>query len=54
MLLCVIFESPKKILRKVYHTKENEKRNLMELVSVPQHLRVRSYERLNFLIHCTF
>ena len=28
------FWSPKKVLRKVYHLKGNEKRNLMALVSV--------------------
>ena len=28
------FWSPKKVLRKVYHLKEKEKRNLMALVSV--------------------
>ena len=28
------FGSPKKVLRKVYHSKVNKKRNLMALVSV--------------------
>ena len=46
--------SPKKALRKVYHIIENGKRNLMALVSVAWHLRVGSYERLKFIIHCTF
>ena len=46
--------SPKKVLRKVCHSKGNEKRNLMTLISVAQHLRVGSYERLKFFIDCTF
>ena len=28
------FQSPKKVLRKVYHSIENEKRSLMALISV--------------------
>ena len=46
--------SRKKVLRKVYHLTGNGKRNLMALVSVAWHLRVGSYERLKFIIHCTF
>ena len=38
-----IFWSPKNVLRKVCHSLVNEKRNLMALVSVVQHLRVWSY-----------
>ena len=41
------FWSSKKVLREVYHLKGNEKRNLMALVSVAQHLRVGSYERFS-------
>ena len=50
------FESPKKVLRKVSHSKVHEKRSLMALVSVAYHLRVESYmyERLEFFIVCTF
>ena len=44
-----IFGSWKKVLRKVCHSKGNEKRNLMAFVSVAQHLRVGNYERLKFL-----
>ena len=47
-------ESPKTVLRKVYHLTGNRKRNLMALVSVAWHLRVGSYEHLKFIIHCTF
>ena len=39
-----------KVLRKVYHLKGNEKRNLMALVSVAQHLRLGSCERLKLLV----
>ena len=46
--------SPKKVLRKVYRLTGNGKRNLMTLVSVAWHLRVGSYERFKFFIHCTF
>ena len=46
--------SPKKVLRKAYHLTGNGKRNLMTLVSAAWHLRVGSYERLKFIIHCTF
>ena len=49
-----IFEGPKKVMRKVYQSKGNEKRNLKAIVSVAWHLQVRSYKRLKFLIHCTF
>ena len=47
------FGSPKKVLRKVYHSKVNKKRNLMALVSVAKHLQVGSYmyERLKLLIY---
>ena len=38
-----IFRSPKKVLRKVYHSIVNVKRNLMALVSAAQHLQMRSY-----------
>ena len=48
------FWSPKKVVRKVYHLNGYEKRNLMTLVSVAQHLRVGSYERLKFFPRCTF
>ena len=51
---CFFLASPKKVLRKVCHSKGNEKRNLMTLISVAQHLRVGSYERLKFFIDCTF
>ena len=51
----VIFSpSPKKVLRKVCHLKGNEKRNLMTLVSVAQHLHVGSYERLKVLFTVHF
>ena len=49
-----VFGSRKKVLRKVYHLNGYKKRNLMTLVSVAWHLRVGSYERLKFIIHCTF
>ena len=45
--LHVFFGNP--VLLKVCHSKGNEKRNLMALVSVAWHLRVGSYERQNFL-----
>ena len=48
------FGESKKVLRKVYHSKGNEKRNIMTLISVAQHLRVGSYKRLKFFIDCTF
>ena len=38
-----VFGSLKKVLRKVWHSIVNEKRNLMALVSAAQHLRVGSY-----------
>ena len=49
-----IFASPKKVWRNVCCPKENEKRNLMAFVSVAQHLRVGSYERLRFLFTVHF
>ena len=50
----LIFARLKKVLRKVCHSKGNEKINLMALVSVAQHLLVGSYEHLKFFISCTF
>ena len=46
--------SPKKVLRKVYHSKGNGKRNLLMLISVAQHLRVGSYERLKLFLYSAF
>ena len=37
------FWESEKVLRKVWHSIVNEKRNLMALVSATQHLRVGSY-----------
>ena len=51
---CFFLASLKKVLRKVYYSKGNENRNLMTLISVAQHLRIGSYERLKFFIDCTF
>ena len=48
------FWSPKKVLRKVCHPNGNEKRNLMELVSVAQHVRAQSYECFKLFKRCTF
>ena len=49
----LIFGSRKKVVIEVFHRKGHEKRNLMVLVSVAQHLRVRSYEHFKLKIHCT-
>ena len=48
------FPESEKVLKKVYHPKGNEKRNLMALVSVCIAPSVGSYERLKFSIRCTF
>ena len=50
----VSFLGVEKKLRKVCHAKGNEKRILMAFVSIAYHLRVGSYERLKFIIDCTF
>ena len=46
--------SPKKVLRKVYHSKGNEERNLMTLISVAYRLRVGSYEHLKLFLYSAF
>ena len=49
-----VFASPKKVLRKVCHSKGNKNKSLTTLVSVAQHIQVGSYERSKLFIHCTF